>query len=561
MLPKNRILLIVLMLALSKINLVAQLSAPALRPQQQQAVSVLKQLYEQAKEFSDEKLRIETQSEIANLLWNYDAPKARAYFTETYTLIDRMEDRDRFLPMFDSPGMMMRREVLWKIASRDSELAERLIQATPKTKEQNANKDNAPDEDKRKLFFDLAIRLISKDAKRATQIIQSNMDGAITLELIRTLNLLQQKEPAVANDLLRQWLLKLNVNAEYPMGDLFILGQYFAQPEKAPVNNDSKDSVNELPAVLIEPLLDFVSKAITLHGEHEQKLSANPPRKRFVMGDMINVGIIASLLPLFEKHRPEQAGIIRAHLGQVENMLPSSIRNGEISSHPKAIDDLLNEAQKVKDEFLRDVLYADAAHHAEMDGNYDRAIEIAGRIRNPDRRPDISLMREMATRDALGKGNISEAYRYAKDLPNAADRAELFSQIALKAFEKSDLQRANELLNVAEKLVAKTAASPEQITALLQIISTKAVMNLGQAFESAKAAIEAINVLYAKPSSRSGFDYFQSIGSFQNNLGVLARHDFQRTLSLAQTIRKKEISVVAQLSVCASVLTDKASDR
>ncbi len=558
MFQENRLFTVLVVLALLSAHPIAQSTASSLRPPQQQAVVVLKGLYEKSKEFSDDSLRIETQTEIARLLWRYDEPSARRYFADAYKTIDQMEDEEHSIPIFNSPKMRLRREVLGAAMTRDSALGEALIQAMPKIEDEK--KAEAKGE-RRKHYLWVAGFLIAKDPKRSAKIIQDNLDGAITMELAGTLRTLREKEPLVADDLLRQWLLKRQVNTENPTSDFLILSIYFRPSEEEPDNSGSKATAKELAPMLIEPLLDFAFHVMILHGEQEQKQSANPPRKRFLMGDMINVGIIASLLPLFEKHRPEQAGIIRAHLGQAENTLPSEIRNSALPPRPKTIEELISEAQKEKDDFLRDFRYREAAELAGNAGDYDRALEIAGKIPNPDRRPNISLMREMGAHDAIKKGNVSEAYRAAKDLPEADERAALFSQIALKAFEKSDLQRANELLSVAEKLVEKTATSPKQASALLQITSTKAAINWGRAFESAKVAIEAINALYANPSSKPRFDYFHNTNSFRENLGVLARHDFQRALSLAQAIEKKEISVQAQLSVCAGVLGEKAIAR
>ena len=556
MFQNYRLFAVLLMLALVNAHPFAQSAASSLSPSQQQAVAVLKQLYDECKEFGDDKLRIETQAEIAHLLWPYETTKARLYFTETYKTIEQIEDDEPLVPMLESPNLRMRREVLWRVMVRDSELAERLIQAISS----RGNK-SALDEDKRKLYLGLATYLISKDTKRATRIIQSNLDGAITMELVRTLNMVRQKEPAIADELLQQWLLKLQIHTEAPLNDLFILIQYFNSPEVMAGSKDAHRNAFEMSEALRESLLDFAFKVVTLYGEQEKKLSADPPHKRFVMGDMINVGIIASLVPLFEKYRPEQAGIIRAHLGQAENTLPNNIRNGEPSSPSKTVDDLLNEAQKQELPFLQDSLYHLAAHQAEQSGDYDRAIAIAGKIRDPGRRPNLSLMRELATYNAIEKGNLSEAYRFAKDLPDVSDRAKLFSQIALKAYEQSEIQRANELLSAAEKLIPKTAGTYEQVSALLQVTSTKAAMNWGQAFESAKAAVEAINNLYAQGAAKRGMDYFQNTDAFQKNLGALANHDFQRALSLAQAIKNKEVSVNAQLSVCASVLVEKTIER
>lgn len=44
---------------------------------QQAALSVLDQLSESARKFEDDLLRLRTQAQVADMLWDYDAPRAR----------------------------------------------------------------------------------------------------------------------------------------------------------------------------------------------------------------------------------------------------------------------------------------------------------------------------------------------------------------------------------------------------------------------------------------------------------------------------------------------------
>src|SRR5262245_30095529 len=57
-------------------------------PQQTHALGVLNQLFDQVKTRSYFEYRIEIQSEIADLLWEYDQAAARRQFTEMFRSID-----------------------------------------------------------------------------------------------------------------------------------------------------------------------------------------------------------------------------------------------------------------------------------------------------------------------------------------------------------------------------------------------------------------------------------------------------------------------------------------
>lgn len=75
-----------------------------------------------------------------------------------------------------------------------------------------------------------------------------------------------------------------------------------------------------------------------------------------------------------------------------------------------------------------------------------------------------------------------------------------------------------------------------------------------QGFEIMKSAVAAINHADAgsKSDRNAGFDV--SLLNFDQGFPLLARADFERTLSLAQGIEKKEASVIVQLAVCRGVL-------
>ena len=55
--------------------------------EQQYALNVLDQLLSSSKESGDDRLRIRTQSQVADILWPYDEPRARGLFKEAFEAI------------------------------------------------------------------------------------------------------------------------------------------------------------------------------------------------------------------------------------------------------------------------------------------------------------------------------------------------------------------------------------------------------------------------------------------------------------------------------------------
>ena len=169
---------------------------------------------------------------------------------------------------------------------------------------------------------------------------------------------------------------------------------------------------------------------------------------------------------------------------------------------------------------------------------------------------DVSSIRHSAAINASDKGDIDAAYRYAKEISDPYDQARALCQIALKSFEKKDVQRANELINEAEKIIAKSDPTRRKVFALLDVAAAATTINPVSGFEVANTAIGDINQAYSAKSQSSGMYLIQDSETFEKSLGMLARVDFQRAMRLALAISQSDISALAQLAVCRGVLVE-----
>ncbi len=300
--------------------------------------------------------------------------------------------------------------------------------------------------------------------------------------------------------------------ADELMMDLFEIGRYFmADYEESAGHNDAGQK-DEAPAepepikpVLVEPLLNFAFKAITIESANEQsRMSNGQKQERMVMFDMIDHGIVEWLLPLFEQHQPERAAFIRSHLGHIENVIPSAVHQAMNTPRPTTVKELLDEAQTKKDSFQKDMLYAEAARKAEEAGDFDQAIAIMEKLSDKSLGKDVSLIRNSAAINAGDKGDIDAAYRYAITLPDPSDQVRALCRIALKSFEKRDLQRANELINEAEKMIANSGPTPEKVFALLDVSAAATTINPVGGFEFVNTAIAVINQIHSSKPNQVG---------------------------------------------------------
>jgi hypothetical protein len=531
-------------------------------PQQERAISVLNNLFERTKEFPDDETRIETQAQIADALWQYDQQTARRQFTESFRSVERIEDEERPLPAFDTPKTFLRLRLLSLLAKRDSDLAEKLINTTEsQTKtDQTSPKNNRSG--KGKLYLTLANELIPTDPRRAANLIPKVFNNGFSIELVVALKFLGQKEPEAADNLLRRALSEIQPDPESPMMDLFVIGQYFMADNEESAGHINAGQKGEEPAepepikpVLVEPFLNFAFKAITIESANEQsRMSNGQNQERMVMFDMIDQGIVGWLLPLFEQHQPERAAFIRSHLGHIENVIPTAVHQAMNAPRPTTVKELLDEAQTRKDPFQKDLLYAEAARKAEEAGDFEQAIAITEKLGDKRMGTDVSLIRNSASIKASDKGDIDAAYRYAITLPDPFDQGRALCRIALKSFEKRDLQRANELINEAEKLIAKSGPTHKKVFALLDVSAAATTINPAGGFGFVNTAIAVINQIHSSKSQSSGMNFIRDSMTFEKSLGMLARADFERAMRLALAIIPSDVSALAQLAVCRGAL-------
>jgi hypothetical protein len=519
---------------------------------QEQAVLLLKQLFSQTKELDNDETRVETQARIAALLWEYDEATARHQFSEAFTSIEKIRDEESVFQMLGSQNTRLRSEILRRVAEKDPALAEALINSVSESQPSSESPSGIRSK-KGKLYLELAQQLIQKQPERAASLIQKDFVNGFSIDLMAMLKQLHRKDAALATRLMRQALTDIQVNPVAPLADFLAIGAYFDPDTNEDRQQKAKDSKAEgtfISPELIEPFLDFAWKAILRQTELDQKEAAEGGRrKRMAMFDLMDQGMVAGLLPLFEKYQPDRAGFIRSRLNQVESRLTAGGRQPLSEYRPKTINDLLEEARKEADLEMRDFLYLEAVEQAQHEENFDQAISISSKIKDKSR-TNLSFLYEQAANASARKGNVEAAYRYAKETPEALSRARVFCRIALKAFEKGEKQRANDLLSEAEKLIIQAPAQKEKVSALLDLSASLSKVDTVRGFETLRFTVEFIN----KNTSAISDSLERYWEGPDESFRLLARSDFYRALSLAQSITHRNIRLLAQLSVCEGFL-------
>ncbi|HYE74454.1 MAG TPA: hypothetical protein VEF04_14040, partial [Blastocatellia bacterium] len=285
-----------------------------LTPVQEQAVLILKQLSEKVKKIHDDELRISTEALIADILWKYDQPLARRLFQNAFRSTELISDEENPIISFGgSPRTSLRTKLLSLIIKHDPSFAEELLKSIPESRSQT---DAANIGERAKLSLSLAPYLIASDPQRAGALIKQSLGNRLSFELMLALNWLRGKDRKLADDLFIQALSKVEINPETPFADLMLISFYFSDLEDKAANEPTPQATqpDSIPPNLIEPVLNLAFKAITLQDQKEQREAGRERKKRMVMFDLMDHGMMAGFLPLFEKYQPERAGIIRSRL-------------------------------------------------------------------------------------------------------------------------------------------------------------------------------------------------------------------------------------------------------
>jgi hypothetical protein len=241
--------------------------------------------------------------------------------------------------------------------------------------------------------------------------------------------------------------------------------------------------------------------------------------------------------------------------GLTPSMKLSSIMK---SLRPADLSDLLNQAEMARSTAERNSYYSRAARQALVENDFERALSITVKISPGPSRENLETMaHQRAAMAAISKEDFEAADQHVRHLPNLVQRATLYDQMVRALQKRNDIGHAAAVLSEAEKSFGKAKDRPDKACALLVMAGAAARVDRLRGFDFLKAAIVAIN--HVGPGSRLlGAAERTALDPdslpFDQVLPMLARTDFDWVLQLAQSIDKKEFSVLAQLTICRGLL-------
>lgn len=557
-----------------------------LTPEQQLALTVLGQLFEAAKGIEDEQLKIKTQAQIADLLWPYDEPSAREQFEKAFRTIDpaklpkaqNIGASAQSSPLTLSPVVQLRSEVLKLVSKHDPILAEKLIKSVV---EESSNKESGSasssseaQNNQSELYLQAAMSIADTDPGRAAQLAKLSFNGGIRPSLLGVLFVIRQKSPAIADDLFNSALAVARLDIGHVATNIRILAPYVL-PDFGGVSTERADYNMGVTDQQGNPTITrFLNLAYDLISQQANAAQAGRPATEgqaiVAMPNVADYFTAQQLLPFFSRYLPEKAPTFRVFLDMIYRVVKD--QGGDLvakTTQANTVDEALKDAEAAQDSMQKDLLYFRAALLSLSGGEFDQALSITEKVKDDDFRAGLdSIIRAQATAAAIRKNDIDLAFRYAQGVSDVRQRASLLGKTARALIDKKDMIRAREVLDEAEKLVAKADEGPDRAQAMLIIADAKTRLDPAQGFETMEVVVKEFNRADSstdekKPASGSILSMMMSkvmrleTPDFDQSFPLLARADFNRALQLAQSFKKKDRYVLAQISVCRGVLTKR----
>jgi hypothetical protein len=578
--------------------------------EQQKALglSLLVSLANDARNFSDAKLRARTLSRIADALWEPDPEQGRALFRKAWDAAEAgdqesvrrvEEDRQRqqggnaSAPYARVRAPDLRAEVLRLAAKRDRALGEEFLDKLKEAQKQetadatSAARPSADTPAAIRQRLNLANQLLETDVDRAVQFADPALT-AVSMDAINFLSFLRDKNSAAADQRFARMLTIADTDVKSDANTVSLLSSFIFTPHLfitfAPGGGQSSSQMNrptQLPDVTPELRGRFFRTAANVllrpSPSREQDRSSSGLQGKYL--------VIKRMLPLFEQYASkEMTDQLRAEmtvLAQGTDLNarasdeddPYPVQRGLVpDKKPEDIEkSLLDRIDRAKTSLERDGIYLQLAIRTAEKGDL-RARDFTDKIEDSELRKqarpyvDMSLaLSAIEKKDAekgllvSGKGELTHVQRawlltqVAKLLPPAEhDKAlEVITDAAEEArrIDVSDPDRPRALVAVANALLA--VDRPRAWETMLEVAKAS---NSAEGFNGEDGRLLLKLVSESMTSVRtSGVEEFNLPGVFR----TLSQENATQAIELARSFEGEAPRATALIAVARQLLSDK----
>jgi hypothetical protein len=571
------------------------------------ALSLLVSLANDARNFSDQRLRARTLSRIADALWDPDPDQGRALFRKAWDSAEvadqesaRRMDEERQRQQAGNPnapfGLMwppdLRLEILRLAARRDRALGEELLDKLTEARKQEATDASSP---ARTDPFDataavkqrlrLANQLLDADVDRALQFADPAL-GLITLEGLDFLSLLREKNPAAADQRYAGMLAIADSDVKSDANTISLLSSYLFTPHLfvtfEPSGGQASSSSNQRtppPEVVPELRNAFFRTAAGVllrpSPSREQDRSSSGLQGKYL--------VIRRLMPLFQQYASKEiTDQLRSEMEVLAQGTDRDVRDEDdenpiqkgITPERKPEDaekSLLDRIDRAKTSEERDALYLQLAARAAQRGDM-RARDFTEKIEESELRKKARPYVDMyLARNVVEKKETEKALLLAdKGELTHIQKAWVLTQVA-KALPPTDGEKALEIVGEALAEARRIDVSdPDRPRALIAVANAYLTIDRGRAWETMLEVAKASNSaegfngedgrLSMKLQSKNMTSMHSSTVDDFNLPGVfreLAKENATQAIEIARSFEGEAPRATALIAVARTLLSEK----
>ena len=571
---------------------------------EKRAYALIEQIANEAQFLKLPENRIRMQVSLADLIWSQNPERARSMFSLAADGVAELmrstepAEMQRRGPGAVRNGFQLRQELVLTAARHDSNLAYQLLAATkplqPTVVDQNDPRARRFDVEET-LEQSLLAQVAALDPKFALQQAEQLLDkGELKRSLADVLRQLQSKDKEAAAKLEDRIVKKL-VSANLLAGNEgAALALNLLQP--GPRTSDAQSQVSTptqqlLAASAYQDLLSTVidaalkttaqpsattqRRAVPGRGRAQRTINNSAPQQQprptEAQTEQSNarrlLGGLRALLPQVDQYVPSKAAALRqkmTELGMTENQRG---RAGQFAglTQPGTSSDALLAAASTAPPNVQSRIYRQAAMRALDEGNPDRAKQIANDHLDPRARD--AMLRTVEFRQLANKSEgarIEEIRLALSSLSSDAERMGALLQLS-ESVRKKDPELALKLVDQARDYTNRRASSYEHFDQQLRVSAAYNTLGSSQSFDVLEPGIMHLNELLSAAAVLSGFEtnvfrdgemplqggsgLVEFVRRYAQQIGTLAKTDYERAQALANRFQFAEPRVIARLTM------------
>lgn len=563
----------------------------ARQARQEQARALLFALSGEARDFRDQRLRVNSLARIADALWDVDAAQGRALFREAW---DAAQKADR-----EAAGNLnLSGAVLRLTAKRDRLLAEEFLQKLKADEQEATTKpvgNNPPSGSNlwelpgpAEHRLNLAEHLLtSGDVDRALQFADPVL-GSVTISTMDFLTLLRDKRPDAADKRYAAVLANAGASTQTDANSISVLSSYIFTPHTYVIFNsaggaDTVSMAASFPPAQVSPQLRlafFQTAGIVLLRPLPQ-----PEQGQSGAGVVTEYMVIKRLMPLFAQQAPREiAETMRGQLEALNTQVSEAVRQSKDEGLQKGLSPaeqlrgeqehaLLERVESAKSSDERDDLYFQLASLA-LSRDDPKARDYADKIGEDGLRKRAQAWVDAGLAiNAIKKKKVDPALELArKGELTHIQRVWVLTQAA-KLLAETDRERALSLIDEATAEVGRIDdADLDRPRGLLAAANALALIEPARAWGAAQDAIKAANsaekftgeggALSMRVNSKSLISRkTEPVPDFDVGgiFGKFASSDYFRAVQMTRSFQGEAPRVNATIAIARAVLNEKSA--